>query len=99
MNLPSRMSLNFLNISNVCTNFTETGFENTAEDICAVEAANPHRTGAEGVDGRKGSSSGSHLGTAASEAEGTGHAAGWGLCLPEAASRSEDSSDSRCRKI
>lgn len=71
----------------------------TAEDTCAEEAANPHSTGAEGVDGRKGSSGGSHLGAAAAVAEGTGHAAGWGLRLPEAAVQSEDSSDGRCRKI
>lgn len=38
-------------------------------------------------------------GVGACMAGGTGHAPEMGLCLPEAASRNEDSSNSRCRKI
>ena len=79
------------------------GFGNTADDICAADAANSHMS--TGVGGKAGDySKDSGGGTIWGlwplwrGGGGDGCAAGLGLCLPEAARRHENSSDSRHRK-
>lgn len=66
---------------------TETSFGNTADDNCAVEAANPHEHRQEAaVAYIKGSGRGSHPGLGPLWQRNL-CAAGLGLCLPEAARR------------
>lgn len=84
------------------------GFGNTADDICAADAAN--RPMSTGVGGRAGITARTALvepsggcglcggGRGGGRGGGDGCAAGLGLCLPEAARRNENSSDSRYRK-